>query len=129
MYPFSIKKRKKTYQVTSHLRKEEILKIRAPSMLPLIFLSLKFLSCHLKRQEDREKRKKKKNKSPKALIKCYMWQSRQTASEEKRHLWQSDIESFQKYLLRSCWRNLDVCSNRSHRLEGFFLCVSPFPFL
>lgn len=75
MYPFSIKKRKKTYQFTSHLRKEEILKIRAPSVLPLIFLSLKFLSCHLKRQKDREKRKKekkKKKKSPKALIKCYM---------------------------------------------------------
>lgn len=42
---------------------------------------------------------------PKALIKYYMWQSRQATSEERRYLWQNDIESFQGSLLCSRWRN------------------------
>lgn len=63
--------------------------------------------------------------SPKALIKRYMWQSRQTTGEERWHLWQSDTESFQRRLLCSCWRNpLCVRWSTALALKGSFYHLS-----
>lgn len=119
----SVQNGKNSKEVVSHLSKMRILEIWASFALSLIFWLFK--TTFLSPEKAHRKKEKEEKKSPKALIKHYIWQSRQLvkigASLAKWH-WELS-EMLAVFMLEKSFMWAIICS---HSLEGLFLLhISP----